>query len=84
MFWGVSMSDSCGVVGTNQADAGRRENFPRAVEVRRTEVSPREDRRSFLIRLTDLYGKEDCVCMLSRTAIQELRHQIDAALVMLE
>ena len=73
------MSDSCGVDGTNQP--GHRKSFPCAAEVRRTQVSPRDDRRSFLIHLTDYYGKEDCVCMLSRTAIQELRDQINAALL---
>ena len=72
--------DSRRVRRSNEAKDGRPANFPSAVEVRGTEVTPREDHRRFQIRLIDYYGKEDCLCVLSRDLVQELREQIDAAL----
>lgn len=66
---------------TNDAEGGRSANFPPAVVVRKVEVTPRADRLHFLIRLADYHGEEDCVCGLSRDLMQELREQVDAALM---
>ena len=72
--------DSRRMHSRNEAKDGHSVNFPPAVEVREIEVIPRADRRRFQIHLIDHYGRQDCLCFLSRSLIQELRKQIDAAL----